>query len=375
MPRKCFISVASAVSISLFAVPAWASAWLGHFADAPSLTKAAELAVGEWRDVKIVAKPVGTSGNAPKGTIETAPLVVGKLQFRGGLVITSPDKRFGGFSGLRLSDDGQILYAISDRGQWLTATVAYDDQRAIANLQTVRMATMMRHNGEALTGTAGDAESLELTPDGGAIVGFERYHRIDHYERDNNGRFAFRQRIFHNRLAEGLQDNSSLESLVLLGDGRVLTIAEGTVKAGTPTNEAGSLIAGNERPGWVSPPAIWFEGGDDWRPLAYQPADEFSVTDLARDKQSDDVYVLERAYSRTKGVRVRVTRLSLKDVQSGAILSGEEVARLSMIHGIDNFEGMDLRRTDDGRLMLYLLSDDNFSITQRTILMSWEVLE
>ena len=55
------------------------------------------------------------------------------------------------------------------------------------------------------------------------------------------------------------------------------------------------------------------------------------------------------------------------------MLVGEEVARLTMLHGIDNLEAMELRRSDDGRLLVYLMSDDNFNLVQRTVLMSWEV--
>src|SRR5262245_47002358 len=53
---------------------------------------------------------------------------VGKLEYRGGLHLTSDDKRFGGLSALSVSGDGAHLTAVSDEGGWLTAGIVYDGQ-------------------------------------------------------------------------------------------------------------------------------------------------------------------------------------------------------------------------------------------------------
>ena len=50
---------------------------------------------------------------------------VGRLEYRGGLQIASPDERFGGLSGLLVSADGRSLTAISDRGYWIQAKLVY----------------------------------------------------------------------------------------------------------------------------------------------------------------------------------------------------------------------------------------------------------
>ena len=53
---------------------------------------------------------------------------------------------------------------------------------------------------------------------------------------------------------------------------------------------------------------------------------------------------------------------------------------LSDVHGtllpplsVDNFEGLAVRE-EGGRTFLYIVSDDNFSGSQRTLLMKFEVL-
>ncbi|MBZ0216206.1 MAG: esterase-like activity of phytase family protein [Fimbriimonadaceae bacterium] len=49
----------------------------------------------------------------------------GELEWRGGLVLTSNDPRFGGISGLVVSPDGQSLIGITDVGRWVTADLRY----------------------------------------------------------------------------------------------------------------------------------------------------------------------------------------------------------------------------------------------------------
>ena len=50
-----------------------------------------------------------------------------------------------------------------------------------------------------------------------------------------------------------------------------------------------------------------------------------------------------------------------------------EIARLAapLVH--DNFEGIATRRDGQGRTLVYLISDDNFHILQRTLLLMFEL--
>ena len=52
----------------------------------------------------------------------------GKLTWRGGLVLTSPSKHFGGWSGLALDPDGKGFFAVSDAGTWMSGALTYDDK-------------------------------------------------------------------------------------------------------------------------------------------------------------------------------------------------------------------------------------------------------
>ncbi|GGD06641.1 esterase-like activity of phytase family protein [Aquisalinus flavus] len=352
---------AAALAIGI-AAPAMASAlssaWIGHSADAPKSVAAQRETGAAWQPIEITARPYGEDS----ATGEPAPLTIGRLSLAGALVLTSPDDSFGGFSGLRFAADEGRLYAISDRAKWLRADVTFADNGAVEALSGGALANFTFYGGEIITGARADAEALALTPDGGAIVGFEREHRLEYYAREGD-EFTIAARVMPKDLLEKLPNNESMESVALLTDGRIVAIAEGTADGRA------------ERPGWISPPDIHAEGTGDWSPFQYVPAEEFSPTDMAQDPATGDIYVVERAYSRARGVRARVTRFPLSALQPGALIEPEELASLNALHGVDNMEGLDLRRREDGQLVLVMISDDNFNIAQRTVLMSWLVTD
>src|ERR1700687_1423511 len=52
----------------------------------------------------------------------------GSLIYRGGLLLASPDKGFGGWSDIAVSADGSEMLAISDEAHWLRAHLFYDKE-------------------------------------------------------------------------------------------------------------------------------------------------------------------------------------------------------------------------------------------------------
>ncbi len=358
-----------------------AAAWLGRGNDAPPPKgAAAPPAVGSWVPIEMRYGPmfpekVVTGPPSQNNKAAGNPGRIGQLRFLGGLVLTSPYEKFGGFSGLSLTDDNRLI-SVSDRAQWLKADITYDERGAINGFSNVAMASMERSTKgeEALTDTGGDAEGLTLDQDGAPLVSFERYHRIDAYQYDENGELKYRQRVMHNRLVKDLPNNQSLESVERLSDGRLMTLSENS-----PSNMPEGIV-----PGWFSPEANWrgqtangIEGAkyDDWQPFTYRLHETYQVTDLAEDPATGDVYTLERAYSPLKGVRVRMARIAKENLLPSREIPATEIASLTMLHGIDNMEGLALRRTEDGRLIAYMISDNNFSLSQRNVLMSFEILE
>ena len=62
-------------------------------------------------------------------------------------------------------------------------------------------------------------------------------------------------------------------------------------------------------------------------------------------------------------------------MSAGAPIVGEELAQIGSPLAPDNFEGVAARRASDGRTLIYLLSDDNFSILLRTVLFVFALAE
>jgi hypothetical protein len=67
---------------------------------------------------------------------------------------------------------------------------------------------------------------------------------------------------------------------------------------------------------------------------------------------------------------MRIRRMALASVQPGATIDGPVLIEADMGYQIDNMEGLSVHR-DGGALVLTLISDDNFSMMQRTLLLQF----
>ena len=143
--------------------------------------------------------------------------------------------------------------------------------------------------------------------------------------------------------------NVGIEALVGLAGGALLAIAEGVR---TPSGDR----------------AAWLIEGERVASLSYVPAAGFAPT--GADRLDDTIYVLERGLS-LGGLLARVVMLDAADVRPGARLVGRELAVLRPPAISENFEGLAVRRAPDGRVLLYLLSDDNFTAFLRTVLLQF----
>jgi hypothetical protein len=85
--------------------------------------------------------------------------------------------------------------------------------------------------------------------------------------------------------------------------------------------------------------------------------------------------VLERKFSWFAGVGIRIRRIALKSIAPGALVDGQAIFEADLGHEIDNMEGIDAHVTDAGETVLTLVSDDNFSPIQRTLLLQFTLTE
>ena len=115
-----------------------------------------------------------------------------------------------------------------------------------------------------------------------------------------------------------------------------------------------------------------FQTSQNWSALTYQIEGSFRVTGAAT-LPNGDVLVLERLFTREGKNAIRLKRVGAPSIFDGAVLDGQLVAELTLPLNIDNFEGVTTRREENGGVIIYLISDDNFNSQQRTLLMVFEI--
>jgi hypothetical protein len=75
------------------------------------------------------------------------------------------------------------------------------------------------------------------------------------------------------------------------------------------------------------------------------------------------------------GIAMRLRRIAITDIAPGAVVDGPVVMAADMRYQIDNMEGLAVHRRADGSTILTLISDDNFFILQRTLLLQFKLLD
>ncbi len=283
-------------------------------------------------------------------TVELLPVPPLKIDSKGPLTLVaayklrSPHRRFGGFSGLVLSKDGQRLQAISDRCWWLSAHVRRDASGKLVRLEQARMGHLRGLNGAPLDVKRCDPEGLTRAADGTHLVSFEQDHRVWRYGRE--GLAGPARPVWRPDEAARMPKNGGLEVIAALHAPRAKDLRRGWVVTGD---------------------------GKRSRPVDYPVSDGFVPTDAAA-LSDGSVLVVERSFSLLTGVRVRIRRVAARELLPGARLAPRELLRLGTPQPVDNFEGIAVHRdVKRGATFVYIISDDNFSALQQTLLFQFKL--
>lgn len=283
----------------------------------------------------------------PLQLIDPSARTIGPLRWMGGLSLTHDDPRFGGYSGLSITPgpEGRLqLLAVSDTGHWLKAALRLDAEGRLRGLEGAALLPMYDTRGAVLAGKkAADAESVRWSR-GHWLVTFERDHRVWRYPSDLRG--AATAIPAPSDLAT-LPENKGIEAMTPQADGSLVLLSE-----------RGRAPGGGLK-GWVGRP-------DTWRPLRYQDADDFLPTDVAALPRGD-LLVLERRYRPLLGVAARLRRIPRSQLEGGE-LKPELLVEMGPGYSVDNMEGIAIVPRGEW-IDVFLISDDNKSPAQRTLLM------
>lgn len=282
----------------------------------------------------------------------------GELTFRGGVELQSSHDAFGGFSGLWRSPDGGEIVAVTDAAQWLTAKVATANDR-LSGLTDVTMAPALGRDGRPLRRTRSyDTEALAIVG-GLAYVAIERSHEVMRFDWGKNGVRSRGQLIPVPPEAKQLPRNKGLEGI-------------GVAPPRTPL--AGALIAVAERAQWEedAPTRGFILTGPRQGVFSIVRSGEYESTDLAF-LPSGDMLLLERRFSILRGVAARIRRIAAIAIAPGATVDGPVIFEADGAYQVDNMEGIALHRDPGGATILTLISDNNFSVLQRTLLLEFQL--
>lgn len=279
----------------------------------------------------------------------------GSLFFRGGLVLSSSHKRFGGISSLRVRSNDSSFLAVTDRAYWLRGRISYRDNKP-SGIADAQIAPMLYSDGRPIT-ARGWYDSEALAEDGGfAYVALERVHRILKFDTGKRGLLARGVLVPTPPELSTMPSNKGLECLEVMPKGTAL---------------AGALVAVSERAlddkGHIRGFLI---GGPKPGTFAVTRSKDFDIVDCAMAPNGQFI-ILERFFSWQRGVAMRIRQVPLSDIVPGAVLDGKVLIEADMGFEIDNMEGISVHRTAKGETVLTLVSDDNFSIIQRTLLLQF----
>lgn len=281
---------------------------------------------------------------------------VGGLTYLGGVELASRDPAFGGYSSLTVAGDRFTL--LSDGGDILRFRMGADWRpRAVTG------AALPAGPGTGWEKKDRDAESMAT--DGRHIwVGFERANAIWRYDAAFfRGDGRVRPRAMRRWWANG-----GPEALARLPGGGFAVISE---QSHTPAR----WWTGSERSRLRSRDALLFAGD----PLADPRPRRFAVMVAGRADISDaaalpggDLVLVEREFVLPFRFVTTIARAPAAELRPGQAVRPITLATLGAPLIAENFEGIAVTR-EGGATIMWIVSDDNQSILQRTLLLKFRL--
>ena len=303
------------------------------------------------------AEPLAfTSARLGRFALLTTATSFGPLTWRGGIELTSPDKKFGGLSGLMIANECTSLRAVSDAGRWITADVVYSGD-VLSGLTSGSIAPILDDRGKPPPSKSwGDAEAIAAGPDGKIIVGFESRARVGAYDLNGKGfRAKFQNLNPPNDIAKGPR-NGELEAVGYFTNGSLkgyyIAVAESNLDSLGDTK-------------------AWAWNGKRSFAFSIRQIENYNITDLAM-LPNGDILLLQRSYGPMTLPGMAMSRFPASDIKQGKTIQPETLLEAKVpFYAIDNMEGLAVCERN-GELRVNIVSDNNFKTDmQRTLLLQF----
>ncbi len=286
-------------------------------------------------------------------TVAALPLAkgccrIGPLRLDAVWHLTSANSDFGGYSGLVRIAPGRLL-AVSDRGHFLDfpdPTLVASAVQSDANIGPIIGGGRKFKNQR-------DVEAVTFDPQSGRLwLALEGDNLIA-----RSGRDFGNQTLIAPVAMRHWPSNKGPEAMARLRDGRFIVLAEAFPDWLNHSHHAGLLFAGDPIEG-AAPLRFTFDG-----PKTYRPTDMAQLPD-------GRVLVVMRRLLWPLPVRT-AAKIVLADpvqIEANGLWQATEIASLGSPRPVDNFEAMAIDQARDGTITVWLLSDDNAAVSQRTLL-------
>jgi hypothetical protein len=286
---------------------------------------------------------------------KTLPLVsdgkasakIGALKFLGAWELLSNNRSFGGFSALTALRDGRFL-GVSDAGMM----IGFDPpgtQTGIASF----IAPLPAAFGKKVGFLDRDSEGMTLDPTSGQLwISYEGRSAI----RRMPPSFSRIDGVLRSAVLRAWDGNSGGEAIARLADGRFLLFSEEQDRSDGSYDAVmftGDPVEPNSR-------AVRF---------GYRPPNGFKATDAVQ-LADGRVLILNRQLSFPVGFTIKLTIIDPDEIVENEPIKHRTIATLASPLLRDNMEGMTLTQ-ENGQSILWIISDNNFNIFQRTLLMKF----
>lgn len=277
---------------------------------------------------------------------------LGELIFESAWELGSGNSDFGGISALTALSDGRFV-GISDAGTLIGFGLTSD-----ARADRPFIAPLPDAYGPNADYRDRDSEGLAHdTTTGQFWVSYEARHGIRRFTRS----FARSDGFVRPKEMQDWPKNGGGEALARLADGQFVLFSEkGNVAIDGSVDAL--LFSGDP-----------VEPGTVVSRFRYLPPKGFKPTD-ANVLPDGRLLVLHRRIGVPDGFRAKLGVLDAKAIVPGAVLKSRILATLASPLLVDNMEGLAVTREGDAT-MIWLISDNNFTIFQRTLLMKFRLAE
>jgi len=277
------------------------------------------------------------------------PQASGTMRFVRGWHLVSPHSRFGGFSGLARIAPGQFRL-IGDNGY---ATRLTTDVEGVVTAMNIR--PFPTPDGRPATKAMADTEALAIDPaNDSAWIALEGINQIWRLNADLTT-IESRRRLPEPRWPA----NRGAEAMARLADGRTMVFSEDADD--DPRGTEALLYTGD--PAAPGPPPIRF---------FYDSRGKGLVSDAAA-LPDGRVLLVHRRLGFDPVFTTIIAMVDPADIAKDAVVQSQAIGRVPRPLA-ENYEGASVA-VENGRTLLWLVSDDNFNRWQRSLLLQFELVD